>query len=152
MPPILTQYALDSVDILRQSLILYDGGHENFYRVIAVQLRLLLCDTSFRHNRHVDTALIPMLLPELRLQPLDDDGHPCPDALPLELHSWLDSPAVPGSGLTIRRFIRNVCDLDGGTHVDIKPLAGLSNNESSRQWLISLARYLTPVLTAALSA
>ena len=147
---LLLGYTADSLDILSQSIALYAAGHRGFYRVMTVQLRLLLCDTAFRHNQHEDTALVPILFPSLTLFPLDPEGQPQSNLPQLNLSNWLESPVGSLAGLTIRTLIRRVCDLNGGAHVNKKPLAGLPESGKVRQWMINLARYILPVLTQAL--
>ena len=86
-----------------------------------MQLRLLLCDTTRRHNQVIDIAVLPQLIPNLELPELG------PGRKKLPLKDWLAQPvpAQPDQALTIRQLIRRVCDQDGGAHVDIKPEAGL---------------------------
>ena len=148
---ILAQYTRDALSILDHSILLYDEGQESFYRVVAAQLRILLCDTTFRHNKQVEIAIVPQLFPDFKLCPIDDLGRPRLNLPPLDLAVWLDSQAAAGSGLSIRQLIRRVCDIDGGAHVDLKPLAGLPENGNTRQWIINLARYLSPLLAQELS-
>lgn len=86
-----------------------------------MQLRLLLCDTTRRHNRVVDIAVLPQIIPDLDLPALGPGGKR------LLLNDWLAQP-IPGladQALTVRQLIRRVCDQDGGAHVDFKPEAGL---------------------------
>ncbi len=148
---VLAQYTTDALDILNHSIALYAEGNIYFYRVVAVQLRLLLCDTTFRHGHHENCALVPQLFPEIRLHPLDVAGHPQLDQPSLDLPAWLEQPASVAPGLTIRTLIRRLCDLDGGAHVDTRPLAGLPANRETRQWLIDLAASIAPILAQALS-
>jgi hypothetical protein len=124
---ILLAYARDSLEILRLSLQLCRQDRRPFYRVAALQLRLLLCDTTRRHGQVMDIALLPRLIPKLDLPALDPGGH----RLPLE--DWLAQP-VPGLALTVRQLIRRVCDQDGGAHVDFKPEAGLQGLDPA-QWI-----------------
>lgn len=147
---ILAQYTIDALNILDHSITLYDEGHESFYRVAATQLRILLCDTNFRHGRPEDIAIVPVLLPEIKLRPLDANGQPMLTESPVSLQTWLDSPSLIEDDLTVRQLIRRICDVDGGAHVDIKPLAGIPVQGNTRQWIINLARYLSPVLENAL--
>jgi hypothetical protein len=148
---ILAQYTTDALNILDHSISLYDEGHESFYRVAAAQLRILLCDTNFRHGKSEDIAVIPVLLPDLKLRQIDSSGQPQLDLPPVDLQTWLDSPSRIETDLSVRQLIRRICDIDGGAHVDIKPLAGLPVHGNARQWIINLSRYLSPVLSAALS-
>jgi hypothetical protein len=133
---ILAGYGRDVLQILLTSLDLSRRGRPEFYRVAALQLRLLLCDTTRRHGEVVNVSLLPRLLPDLRLAPLEPDGTFNRLASPLPLDVWLDQPipafmmsstAAPpaagsSGGLTIRYLIRWVCDQDGGAHVDPRRL------------------------------
>jgi hypothetical protein len=130
---ILIGYGRDVLQILLTSLDLSRRGRPEFYRVAALQLRLLLCDTTRRHGEVVNVSLLPRLLPDLRLAPLEPDGTFNRLASPLPLDAWLDQPvpvfmisstAAPliSGGLTIRYLIRWVCDQDGGAHVDPRRL------------------------------
>jgi hypothetical protein len=135
---ILSGYGRDVLQILLTSLDLSRRGRPEFYRVAALQLRLLLCDSTRRHGEIVNVSLLPRLLPDLRLAPLEPDGTFNRLRPPLPLDAWLDQPmpalmisspaaagsAVSGSpgGLTIRYLIRWVCDQDGGAHVDPRRL------------------------------
>ncbi len=143
---VLAQYTLDAINILDHSIQLFENGHESFYRVAATQLRILLCDTTFRHDHHEDIAVVPILFPDLRLSRLDKDCYPVLNEPKIDLQTWLDSPADTPSGLTIRQLIRRVCDVDGGAHVDIKPQAGISNQETARLWIIGIGKYISPLI------
>jgi hypothetical protein len=123
--PTLYAYGRDSLNILKLSLQLCQQGQRPFYRVAALQLRLLLCDTTRRHNRVVSTAVLPQLFPTLTLPPVDPGGEKLP------LKDWLAQP-MAGQALTIREFIRRVCDQDGGAHVDFKPEAGLEGLDPAK--------------------
>lgn len=114
---VLQAYLKDSLHILTASLEQVENGAVVFYRVVALQLRLLLCDSSRRHNRREDTSLAEQLFPDLALPAL------APPHTPLSLAQWLEQPAA--AGLTVRQMIRRVCDQDGGAHVDPHPRAGL---------------------------
>lgn len=122
MHPLLL-YTRDALDILRASLQHMQSGQPAFYRPAAVQLRLLLCDSTRHHNRRVDLALLPQVAPGLRLPRLTLHGEPDETQPPLPLAQWLEQPlAPPGSApLSVRRLIRLVCDRDGGAHVDSNP-------------------------------
>ncbi len=133
MPPprqTLLAYARDSFAILGRSLELYRQGHRPFYRVTALQLRLLLCDTTRRHNQVVDIAVLPQLLPSLELPAFG------PGAARLPLKDWLAQPipGQPDQSLSIRLLIRRVCDQDGGAHVDLKSQAGPENLDPA-EWI-----------------
>lgn len=114
---VLRSYLEDSLQILTASLEQVENGAASFYRVVALQLRLLLCDTSRRHNRLENTSLAEQLFSDLALPALT------PPHTPRPLAQWLEQPAA--AGLTVRQLIRRVCDQDGGAHVDPHPQAGL---------------------------
>ncbi len=120
-------YANDSLSILATSLELIGQGRLEFYRVAALQLRLLLCDTTRRHNRVVDISLAKRLWPDLRLHPLNPDGYFDPSLEPIPLSDWLAQrlPLPSGEVLSLRGLIRRVCDQEGGAHVDLKPESSL---------------------------
>jgi hypothetical protein len=129
-PEALLAYAQDSLEILRHSLQLVRQGRRPFYRTAAVQLRLLLCDTTRRHNQIVDIAVLPQLIPDLDLAALGSGGKR------LLLKDWLAQPipGQPDQALTVRQLIRRVCDQDGGAHVDFKPEAGLDGLDPA-EWI-----------------
>jgi hypothetical protein len=137
----LRPYARDSLEILRQSLNLYQKGHYEFYRVAALQLRLLLCDTTRRHNQIVNISLLPRLLPDLKLAQIQMQRANAPDLL-LPLQDWLSQSLTLeiNHPVTIRQVIRLVCDQDGGAHVDLKPDLGLELFDQRAEWIIKIAR------------
>lgn len=149
---VLKQYTLDAVSILERSLELCKTGHPSFYRVAAVQMRILLCDTTFRHDHQEDIAILPILFPELMLHRLDANYRPRMDEPKIDLLTWLNSIADPKSNLTLRQIIRRVCDVDGGAHVDLKSQAGISDQETARLWIIAIGEYLVPLLDEVLQA
>lgn len=149
---ILAQYTQDALNILDHSLRLFDEGHESFYRVAATQLRILLCDTNFRHGKQEDIAVVPVLAPGIKLHLLDADAFPRLDSEPVDLQTWLNSPAGSGTDLTIRQLIRRVCDVDGGAHIDLKPEAGIRDQENARQWIIKIGKYISPRISEALKS
>ncbi len=130
-------YARDALKILETSLELVSQGRPEFYRVAALQLRLLLCDTTRRHNRVVDISLARRLWPELRLNALNAQGvfDPSLDLLPLS--DWLAQrlPPAAAPGITLRGLIRRICDQEGGAHVDLKPQAGLQGVPDAPGWV-----------------
>ncbi len=138
----LQTYARDSLEILRQSVHLYQQGHIEFYRVAALQLRLLLCDTTHRHNQVVDIALLSRLAPGLKLARLDSKTLSDSNLPPLPLQEWLGQPLPldKGAPLTIRQLIRQVCDQDGGAHVDSKPNSRLDLFDQRAAWIITIAQ------------
>jgi hypothetical protein len=146
---ILLDYARDALNILEFSIRMHEAGNRGFYRVAAIQLRLLLCDTAFRHGKHENISMIPKLVPDLRLVPYIAKT---PTDARVDLQTWLDGATGLKSPLSIRQLIRRICDIDGGAHVEIKPLAGLPENENTSQWVIDISKYLLPLLSSAISA
>lgn len=131
-------YTHSALRILRRSLELACGPEPDFYRVAALQLRLLLCDTTRQHERVVDVSLIPRLWPDLRWPALGADGQ-FSAALPaLPLSAWLEQP-LPRVGLTLRQLIRRVCDQDGGAHVDLREQAARLDPQSARESILQIA-------------
>lgn len=122
--PLLLDYTRDAAEILRRCVELYDRGETVFYRVMAVELRLLLCDSTRLHNAPLDLALLPALYPDLTLPALDDGA-------PLLLETWLEQPVSTSGGahLTARQLIRQVCDQDGGAHVDRRARMAVEGTE-----------------------
>jgi hypothetical protein len=82
-----------------------------------------------------DIALLPKLYPDLKLPALSEDGEFHPPLLPLQ--DWL-AQTLPGSSLTLRQFIRRVCDTDGGAHVDVRPRAGLVGIPDVPEWIVKI--------------
>lgn len=144
---ILFQYTQDALSILTHSVRLAKEGEVSFYRVAAVQLRILLCDTTFRHDRQEEISILPILFPEVKLHPLDSSGKPDRCADPLPLQQWLEMPSFEHSPLTIRQMIRRICDVDGGAHVEIKPRAGVPDGVDACAWILGIAEEIIPVLT-----
>jgi hypothetical protein len=144
----LVHYAKDALVILDQSLQFCDAGQTCFYRVAAVQLRLMLCDTTRRHEQIHLTALAPRLWPDLVLPALDDDISQ-PHRLLLE--DWLEQK-LPQTGLSLRQFIRHVCDQDGGAHVDFRQHDPLPNQFPKALWICNLGKIVTVTLTSQLAS
>lgn len=130
-------YARASLRILQRSLELARGAEPDFYRVAAVQLRLLLCDTTRQHERLVETALLPRLFPSMLLPALDATGRPLPGQAALPIHAWLEQ-TVPGLGVSLRTLIRRVCDQDGGAHVDLRDSPPLAEAALARDLLLAV--------------
>lgn len=143
-------YTRAALAILRQSIQLAEQGQPFFYRVAALQLRLLLCDRTRRHERIVDISLLPRVLPQVRFHVLGDDGLFDRTAAPLALADWLEQPLPPSRVITIRQLIRRVCDQDGGAHVDPKPFAGLGALPDHSAWILRIGRYVLEELEAQL--
>ncbi len=146
---VLKQYTLDAASILKQSILLMEGGQLSFYRVAAAQLRILLCDTTFRHDRVEDISILPILFPQMKLSPLQGSKNPgSVKALPLT--DWLAQPAGQGLELTVRQMIRRICDVDGGAHVDPKPVNGIPAGTNQAEWILMISKLLLPELEKAL--
>lgn len=140
---LLRAYTLDALSILQRCLEL-SGDCPAFYRVAALQMRLLLCDTTRRHGQVVSIATLPRLLPDLRLPAMDAAGRP-DERIRLPLSEWLNEPLPATSApVTPRQLIRCVCDQDGGAHVDLKPQANLRDlpAEETALWINRLAQAL----------
>lgn len=120
----LLDYIRGAAEILRRCVDLYDGGETVFYRVMAVELRMLLCDSTRLHNAQLDLALLPALFPDLKLPALDGG-----EALPLA--GWLEQTVTArgGARMTMRQLIRQVCDQDGGAHVDRRARMVIENTD-----------------------
>jgi hypothetical protein len=144
----LERYLRDSAAILGRSLELARSGEPWFYRVAALQLRLLLCDTTHRHNDVVDIALVPRLRPDLRLPSPLDPAQILPLSEWLEIELPLREKQSSGPALTIRQLIRRVCDQDGGAHADPRPRAGLPA-EGAPDWILTLGELVWEGLGAA---
>lgn len=146
-PEVLASYFSDALNILKRSVELAQNEQPAFYRVAAVQLRLLCCDTTRRHGDIVDISLLARLLPGLRLAPLAGAhfNHSLP-ALPLA--AWLEQPLPLEPALTIRRLIRRVCEQDGGAHVDPRPVVSLPTGDV-RAWVLAIAGEVLHAVAAA---
>ena len=139
-PDFLQDYLRDSIHILRQAVVAYHAGEVAFYRVAALQLRLLLCDSVRRHDHSEDISLLRRIHPDYVLPPIDGESHMKTGA-PLTLDAWLEQPLYGqnGQALCVRQFIRRVCDQDGGAHVDPKPQTGLAVFPHRADLIIRLA-------------
>lgn len=144
----LLAYARDALAILRRCASLYDGGERAFYRVMAVELRLLLCDTTRRHDQLYDLSLAPRLWPDLALPPLGEDGQFQPLSAPLPLVEWLEQQVrlAPERAISLRDLIRQVCDQDGGAHVDRRLHTGLPAGADASGWLRKIAGVVIQVM------
>lgn len=136
-------YLREAAGILQTSLELARGRQPAFYRVVAAQLRLLLCDTTRRHNRMEDIALAPRLATGWGLHPLARHRFDT-NRERLPLADWLAQPLPlrrDQGGLTIRQLIRQVCDRDGGAHVDLKEWRP-GDLEARREWVLLIGEYV----------
>ena len=124
-----------SRNILAVNIEAFHTGHRDVYRVVAVELRKLLCDKQ---------ALLATLFPKGRLNPTKsympnedlaqlnwqipakfgvmEDGKPFVERVfderrePIELDEWLNQPFFSAS-ITVRDFIKSVADKEGA-HAD----------------------------------
>ena len=145
-------YTRDSINILEGSLKMIDSGNVAFYKVVAVELRSLLCDITRRHNKIINISLALRLAPNLTLHPLGQNGS-FDHALPrIPLDEWLQQPIPTGltPPITIRDLIRKVCDQQGGAHVDPKPDFQLPDEVDTAAWITTIGSYVAPELKAAL--
>jgi hypothetical protein len=135
------EYARGSARILRRSIELYDQGERVFYRVMAVELRLLLCDTTRRHDKIYDLSLAPRLFPNLALSPLNDRYEFDLSGARLPLEIWLAQsiPLNPTLTHTLRQLVRGVCDQDGGAHVDRRTTCVFLPEDSQAEWMRKIA-------------
>ncbi len=147
---VLKQYTLDAASILKQSILLMEGGQLSFYRVAAAQLRILLCDTTFRHDQVEDISILPTLFPQMMLTPLEGSKN-SGSGKPLPLTDWLAQPAGQDLELTVRQMIRRICDMDGGAHVDPKPVQGIPAGTDQAKWILMISKLLLPELEKALA-
>jgi len=134
-------YFSDALQILARSTALAQGEQPFFYRVAALQLRLLLCDTTRRHNRIENIALAARLFPQAGFVAPGPGFRFEPGAAKIPLAAWLEQPLPVQPPLTVRQFIRKVCDLDGGAHVDLRDPAGLPPPDVVQAWVLALARH-----------
>ncbi len=70
----LSAYFRDSIFNLQSSVHHYHNGEKVYYRIAGLQLRLLLCDTTRRHNRLENISLLPKIIPDSKLPPLAGAG------------------------------------------------------------------------------
>ncbi len=63
---------------------------------------------------------------------------------------WLQQPAENGAELTVRQMIRRICDVDGGAHVDPKPVNGIPAGTDQATWILMISKLLLPELEKAL--
>jgi hypothetical protein len=153
----IAQYAREALEILHLNASLYRQGHPAAYRVVAVQLRLLLCDTNRVHNRLVEISLLPRWIPGLSFHPLVDSTAATGKGLAFDwqkpaipLAQWLDQtlPLAGGGSIRIKELIRGVCEQDGGAHVDPHPDARLWKMEGREEMIVVIGEYLLESINA----
>jgi hypothetical protein len=138
----LESYFWDSLRTIEICLDQVDEGQPEFYRVIAAQLRLLLCDTTREHDQVVDISLLPRVFPGIQLQPLGKKGYFSQNAEPIPLNKWLEQKVEISNGtVTLRKLIRHVCDHEGGVHVDPRQISRKVLRDE-REWILEIGRYL----------
>lgn len=146
-PPPLSTYLHETLTILECNLRLAQRGSPECYRVVAAQLRLLLCDTTRAHGQVIDISLARRLWPDLQLHPLNAAGQYDRKLPPLPLTEWLAQPVsvqitTPGTLPTLRELIRLVTDQDGGAHVDLKPHSPLWGWIDRAAWILRTGEYI----------
>lgn len=135
-------YFWDSLRIIEICLDQVDEGQPEFYRVIAAQLRMLLCDTTRLHDEVVDISLLPRVFPGIQLQPLGRKNSFSHRADPIPLNDWLDQRVdVEDGSVTLRKLIRHVTDHEGGVHVDPRRVSRKVVT-AERDWILEIGRYL----------
>jgi len=132
-PADLEAHARAALHLLECSILLYRQGDDAFSRVAAVQLRILLCDTTRRHNRMESLALLPRIEPQLNLPNLSTGTF-------MSIQAWLEQPLPAMPEMSVRDLIRRVCDQDGGAHVD--PHANTPPPPMAGEWIIQLGEIL----------
>ncbi len=138
----LEAYFWDALRIIEVSLDLIDEGQPQFYRVIATQLRLLLCDTTRVHEKVKDSSLMTRLFPGVYLQPIGRKRAFDLEAEPIPLTKWLDQKLpIRNASISIRKLVRMVCDQDGGAHVDAKASVLIPEKEV-RRWIARIGAYI----------
>jgi len=138
------QYLVESLDIIQRNCNSYHQGSRPDYRVIAAQLRLLLCDK----NRGKENSLALKVFPNLQLHQMTDQaseeilksypivwiagpitGIPIYmrfkdffdlQSNPIPLDEWREQIAVISKGkpFSLAEIIKSVSEKDGGAHVD----------------------------------
>ncbi|MEA4908590.1 MAG: hypothetical protein VB089_13265 [Anaerolineaceae bacterium] len=131
-------YTQEILGMLRACVEHIQAGQALFYRPAAVQLRMLLCDTTRRHGQIVDISLLPQVSPRLSLPLLGE----APDGDRRPLETWLEQSLPTQPPLSVRQLIRRVCDQDGGAHVDLKPQRLPPAQEACAAWILAIARVI----------
>lgn len=136
-------FLYDSNNILKKCANLFNHGDTYFYRVIALQLRILLCDTAYRHNRVEDISLVQIIYPNAKFFPLYKNGLTDRLLPKILLSTWLNQELYSDPTITIRNLIRLVCDQDGGAHVDIKSRSRLNKFNDYPNVICKLGNYVS---------
>jgi len=139
----LLQDIVDSLQILKINIENYDNGEKVVHKVIAVQLRILLCDT----NRGRENSLLPKLIDNPKLHPMQKMPHLeeikkdtsrrllffdtgtyssgsnritnifDKSSQKISLRNWLDQYIFDFT-ITLKKLIKSVANKAGGAHVD----------------------------------
>jgi hypothetical protein len=167
---------LESLDVLRNNINLFHQGNLSSYRVVAAELRKLLCDgkrsliprvfSDFRPHKFQITKTLeraPSLAAKLRVgmpgQLEVKSGRSRFSLLfadPLEqmdLEPWLEQPFV-GPATTVRKLIRTVADKEG-VHADpdypetLKQAKAVkyAGDESHKHCIVALGEYILRYLS-----
>ena len=77
---------------------------------------------------------------DLMLPPISRTGEPSPCDELLPLKTWLAQPirSTAKETMSIRQFIRIICDQDGGAHLDHKPNTNLTGIIDREEKMISI--------------
>jgi len=89
-------------------------------------------------------TLFSKILPDLKLCEIDGSGYPRSDRASLSIKEWLQQKIIldQSSPMTIREFIRQIYDQDGGAHYDPKYNRAFDQSNTYRQTIAKLGSYL----------
>ncbi|MCK4448789.1 MAG: hypothetical protein KAW56_17125 [Candidatus Marinimicrobia bacterium] len=135
---------VDCTTIITQNILSFENGFRLSYKVVASQLRILLCDISKRGNKN--NSLILKIFPDFKLHPLSytledvkknlkgrllyftsgtlaSNSNRIYDIFnvndsPIDLDKWLNQNILDEE-ITILKLITSVTNKDGGAHVDL---------------------------------
>ena len=145
------------ISILSICIFLVDAiGNKAFLNPVAVQLRILLCDSS----RGKDNSLIPKAIPSMKFHPIKleylniEDAKIIPsynlfdtNSSKISLSDWLNQEIIEvdfhDKKTTVRDFIKTAADKLGGAHIDTK-LEGyhLLIESFQKNYLIEIGKYI----------
>lgn len=154
----------ESIGLLEMSCFMFDAlAIKSFALVIAIQLRVLLCDTW----NGEDISLLPKLMTELKLSPVTNDYlYPEPNSKndklinpsnlfnksgePINLEQWLNQEVIFGNWgrpVTLRNLIKFYANKHGGAHVvDSLTESEMVSVMMADQYLLNIAYYLISFL------
>jgi hypothetical protein len=142
----LVEYLVGCVDILKINLEGYQKGCRSCYRVLASQLRILLCDRKREHGGWKNTALLTVLYPNARLHPLSTTGVNVVDTEkpPVPVEEWLQQSIklVSSEEKSIGECIKWVCEKEGGSHVDPESQIDLPDQLIMEPVIVAISQYL----------